>query len=57
MLDECDDGTYAVIGDLTARLYAQVVTQGRAEQTLLHLLAHEIVEREDAARVLGSRAS
>jgi hypothetical protein len=57
MLDETDEGTYALNADLTARLYAQVVTQGRAEQTLLHLIAHEIIEREDTARVLGSRAS
>ena len=57
MLDETDDGTYALIADITARLYAEVVAQGRADRILLHLIAHEITEREDIARVLGSRAS
>lgn len=55
MLDECDEGTYALIADVTARLYAQVITQGRADQTLLHLIAREIIEREDIARVLAQK--
>lgn len=57
MLDETDEGTYALIEDVTARLYAGVVAQERAGHVLLHLVAHEIGEREHSARVLGRRAS
>lgn len=54
MLDETSEETYTVIAFVAGRLYAKVVTQGRAEQVLLHLIAHEITEREHMARVLGS---
>lgn len=57
MLDETDEGTYAVSDEITGRLFETVAAQGRAEGTLLHLIAHEISEREHIARVLGHPAS
>ena len=56
MLDETDDGSYALADEITGRLFAAITAQDRADQILLHLIAHEIVEREDTARVLGGRA-
>jgi hypothetical protein len=57
MLDETDDRTYAVNDEITGRLGAVIVAQGRADSVLLHLITHEISEREHMARVLGSRAA
>lgn len=56
MLDETDDSTYALADEIAGRLVAAIHAQGRADRILLHLIAHEIVEREDMARVLGRRA-
>ena len=53
MLDECDEGSYAVIDEVAARLVGAINEQDHADETLLHLIAHEISEREHMARVLG----
>jgi len=54
MLDECDEGSYTVIDEVAARLVGAISAQGHADETLLHLIAHEISEREHMARVLGA---
>lgn len=57
MLDECDDGTYALNEEIAGKLVAAIVAQDHADRTLLHLITHEIGEREYMARVLGHQAS
>jgi hypothetical protein len=57
MLDETDDSTYAVNAEVAGKLVAAIVAQGRADYVLLHLITHEISEREHMARVLGRQAS
>jgi hypothetical protein len=52
MLDETSEDTYAVCDEITGRLVAAIIAQGRAGGTLLHLIAHEIGEREHMERVL-----
>jgi hypothetical protein len=53
MLDECDEGSYAVIDEIAARLVGAIGAQDRADYVLRHLITHEISEREDTGRVLG----
>lgn len=56
MLDETSEDTYTVDAEITDKLIAAIVAQDRADDTLLHLIAHEIGEREHMERVLKHAA-
>ena len=57
LLDETDEDSYRVADEIAGKLDAAVRRQDHADSTLLHLITHEITEREHMARVLKDISS
>jgi hypothetical protein len=54
LLDECDNGSYAIEDEITAKLAEAIVMQGRITTALRELAAERIEHRAEIITVLAS---